>query len=83
MSRNHVHLSEDTSTATKVGQRYGTPKVLRVKALEMSKDGYDFYLSENNVWLTDEVPPKYIEVDWEAKPLTKKQLDEWGKVILD
>lgn len=64
MNRNHVHLSSDITTASKVGQRYGTPKVLRIKALDMVKDGYDFYCSENNVWLTDSVLSKYIEIDW-------------------
>ena len=64
MNRNHVHLSDNMATATQVGQRYGYPTVLRIKALEMSKDGHDFFLSDNNVWLTDSVPTKYIEVDW-------------------
>jgi len=28
----------------------------------MAKDGFQFYLSENKVWLTDVVAPRYIEV---------------------
>ena len=28
----------------------------------MTDDGFKFYLSENGVWLTDNVPTKYIEV---------------------
>ena len=64
MNRNHVHLSSTLDTAIKVGQRHGTPKVLRVKAREMKKDGFSFFLSENKVWLTNEVPVKYIEVNW-------------------
>lgn len=61
MSRQHVHLSKDKETATKVGSRRGVPQILTVRSGAMHRDGYTFYLSENNVWLTDEVPPKYIE----------------------
>lgn len=64
MNRNHVHLSSDLATATKVAQRYGKPKILRVKASEMVQDGLDFFCSDNGVWLTDSVPAKYIEIDW-------------------
>lgn len=61
MSRQHVHLSKDRETATKVGSRRGVPQILTVRSGEMFKDGFKFYLSENNVWLTDQVPAKYIE----------------------
>jgi putative RNA 2'-phosphotransferase len=58
--RNYVHLSTDIDTATKVGIRYDKPIVLKVSALEMNKNGFLFYLSENNVWLTDFVPNDYL-----------------------
>ena len=61
MSRQHVHLSKDKETALKVGSRRGKPIILSVRAKEMQEDGFKFYLSENNVWLTDHVPAKYIE----------------------
>ena len=61
MSRQQVHLSKDSETATNVGSRRGVPQILTVRSGEMFKDGFKFYLSENNVWLTDEVPAKYIE----------------------
>lgn len=64
MKRNHVHLSENPEVASKVGERHGYPKILRIKAEEMSKKGIKFYLSENNVWLTDLVPPEFIEFSW-------------------
>lgn len=60
-SRQHVHLSKDKETAIKVGGRRGIPQILKVKSGEMFKDGFKFYLSENNVWLTDNVPNRYIE----------------------
>lgn len=60
-SRQYVHLSPDVETAVKVGQRRGRPVVLQVAAGRMHEDGYRFYLSENGVWLTKEVPPPYIK----------------------
>ncbi len=60
-SRQHVHLSSDRETATKVGSRRGRPIILSVNTIQMFQDGYTFYLSENKVWLTDHVPSKYIE----------------------
>ncbi len=59
--RQHVHLSPDAPTARKVGQRHGEPVVLRIRSDEMCADGYEFFLSENGVWLTGEVPPRYID----------------------
>lgn len=58
--RHHVHLSVDAQTATKVGQRRGTPIVLVIESGRMFRDGHEFFLSENGVWLTDAVPPAYI-----------------------
>ncbi len=58
--RRHVHLSADVDTATKVGQRHGKPVVLRVEAGKMSQVGFSFYLSANNVWLTEHVPVQYL-----------------------
>ena len=59
-SRLYVHLSKDRDTAIKVGERHGKPVLYIVKAAEMYKDGYKFYLSKNGVWLTKEVPAKYL-----------------------
>ncbi|MDR1976853.1 MAG: RNA 2'-phosphotransferase [Campylobacteraceae bacterium] len=60
ISRQYVHLSFDEQTALTVGQRHGKPIVLKIKAKEMSESGYKFYLSENDVWLTKNVPSGYI-----------------------
>lgn len=66
MARHHVHLSADIETALKVGQRHGRAVVLVVAALKMQSDGYQFYLSENGVWLVDSVPWRYLEQMSEA-----------------
>lgn len=62
MSRQHVHLSKDKATAEKVGSRRGIPVILTIRSGQMHRDGIVFYLSENGVWLTDEVPMKYIDL---------------------
>lgn len=59
-NRHHVHLSADPDTARAVGQRYGKPIVLKVKAAEMHKAGFEFYCSDNGVWLCHAVPTQYI-----------------------
>lgn len=59
-SRLYVHLSKDEETAVKVGKRHGKPVLYIVKAGKMYKDGYKFYLSKNGVWLTKEVPVRYL-----------------------
>ncbi|WP_212832416.1 RNA 2'-phosphotransferase [Catellatospora sp. TT07R-123] len=59
-SRHHVHLSADAQTAHKVGSRHGAPVILVVAAAAMADDGHHFYRSANDVWLTDEVPARYL-----------------------
>lgn len=63
MERLYVHLSTDVETATNVGKRHGTPVIFKVNAEQMQKDGYDFFQSVNGVWLTKEVPTKYLELN--------------------
>jgi putative RNA 2'-phosphotransferase len=59
-SRQHVHLSPDAATAVNVGRRHGKPVVLEVLASEMHRQGHQFFLSANGVWLTGHVPPEYL-----------------------
>ena len=64
MNRLHVHLSSDKTVAYSVGKRYSKykePIILEIDSASMYTDGYKFYLSENGVWLTDNVPLKYIK----------------------
>lgn len=59
-ARQYVHLSADIETATKVGKRHGELVIFKINSVQMYKDGYKFFLSENKVWLTDYVPIKYL-----------------------
>lgn len=63
MKRHHVHLSDNLETAWAVASRHRreTPIILVVDAAAMSKDKYDFFKSENEVWLVDSVPCSYIQ----------------------
>jgi putative RNA 2'-phosphotransferase len=60
MQRTHVHLSADIETAQKVGSRRGKPVIITVQSDQMYKDRFQFFLSENGVWLTNHVPSAYI-----------------------
>ena len=61
MDRHHVHLTESVQTAKSVGTRYGELVLLKVRSRDMHEQGYKFFLSDNNVWLTEHVPVEYLE----------------------
>jgi len=69
MQRHAVHLSVDQRTAINVAKRHGKPIVLTIDSEKMHNDGYEFFLSTNNVWLTKFVPQEYIKI---TKERTKK-----------
>lgn len=58
--RQHVHLSTDINTAINVGSRYGKPVVLTIDSEKMHSNGYQFFISDNHVWLTEYVPNEYL-----------------------
>ncbi|HIE02471.1 MAG TPA: RNA 2'-phosphotransferase [Thiotrichaceae bacterium] len=60
--RHHVHLSKDIQTASKVGKRHGQLVILAIEAKTMHETGYPFYLSDNGVYLVEEIPPRYFQV---------------------
>ena len=61
-NRRHVHLSGDVDTARRVGARHGFPVILHVDTARMRADGAVFYRSDNGVWLTGPVAPRYLRV---------------------
>ncbi|WP_067698639.1 RNA 2'-phosphotransferase [Nocardia jejuensis] len=60
MRRHDVHLSALHDTAVRVGSRRGKPVVLTVDSAAMQRDGYEFRVSTNGVWLVAGVPPDYL-----------------------
>ena len=59
-SRLYVHLSSDKETVKKVGSRHGRPVIYEIDCRQMAADGYHFFESANHVWLTKEVPVRYL-----------------------
>jgi putative RNA 2'-phosphotransferase len=59
-ARQQVHLSVDEATAHRVGQRHGKPAILKVEARRMHAEGFKFFVADNGVWLTDQVPPEFL-----------------------
>jgi putative RNA 2'-phosphotransferase len=62
MSRHHVHLTTNLSTAHQVGGRRGKSIIFGVNAVLMESNGHDFYRTANDVWLVDAVPPEYLRL---------------------
>jgi len=60
MDRPHVHLFHDPRDAHVIGQRHGKHVILEVASRLMASHDFKFYLAENGVWLTDTVPPDYL-----------------------
>lgn len=60
--RHAVHLSSSRFSALEVGARRGEAAILVIKAGEMSRQGYSFQVSANDVWLTEAVPAPFIRV---------------------
>lgn len=61
MQRQHVHLSARAETAHQVGSRHGKPVILEVAAGRMDQAGFHFFLSDNGVWLTEQVPVEFLQ----------------------
>ena len=59
-SRQHVHLSSDYNTAYNVGKRHGKPYIIKVLSGKMGKDRKKFYISKNEVWLSDDLETEYL-----------------------
>ena len=63
MKRQYVHLSTDIDMATLVGKRRdANPIIIEIDAKAASNDGIKFYIGNDNVWLCDKMPAKYIKV---------------------
>jgi putative RNA 2'-phosphotransferase len=61
MSRHHVHLSQDKETAEQVASRRETENViLIIDSGKMYEEHFEFFKSDNGVWLTDHVPNRFI-----------------------
>lgn len=63
--RQYVHLSIDTETALIVGKRRDdNPVLLEINAKQAYADGVSFYIGNDKVWLSDNIPSKYIKIKY-------------------
>lgn len=62
MARHHVHLSVDKETALKVGARHGKPTIFVINTAAMLENNFEFFVSANDVWLTETVPPQFLSL---------------------
>lgn len=67
MNRQHVHMYDESKLeiATKSGGRRKKCKktiIIEIESKQMYNDGFKFYKSDNDVYLTDLVPVKYIRI---------------------
>lgn len=61
MRRHYVHLSPDPETAGVVGgRRSETPVIIEVRAGQAHAEGLAFYRGNDQVWLSDAVPARYL-----------------------
>lgn len=68
-SRNHVHWTKNIMLATKrAEQRKNQTKseavFIVLDGKKYMSDGNKIYVSENEVYLTDEVPAKYLRIEY-------------------
>lgn len=63
MLRQYVHLSPKLDVATIVAKRYcEKPIILKVASKQAFEDGYEFYFANDKVWLSNDLPIKYISL---------------------
>lgn len=60
--RNFVHLSETMDMAKQVGTRHGSPVVLSIDIEAMIRAGCKFYKAQKGIWLTGDIPSKFLKV---------------------
>lgn len=61
--RQYVHLSEDIEIAKNVGKRHdNTPIILRINSASAYSDGILFFYGNEGIWLSNDIPPQYLEI---------------------
>ncbi len=60
MQRQFVHLSATIEMAKSVGSRHGKPIIIEIETEGLVNDGWRFYQTSDNVWLTTDIPSKYL-----------------------
>jgi putative RNA 2'-phosphotransferase len=58
--RRFVHLTNDLASAFAIGGRHGASVVIVIDTAAMHADGLQFYPMTRMIWLTETVPPQYL-----------------------
>ncbi|KIR03510.1 RNA:NAD 2'-phosphotransferase [Lachnospiraceae bacterium TWA4] len=61
MERHAVHLHTEKMAWQSAKRWHLIPVVLKIDAEKMCNDGYQFGISENDVWCVEKIPIQYIE----------------------
>ena len=63
--RQYVHLSTTREKALEVARRKGKqPVILTIHAMQAFEAGIQFYTGNDMVWLADEIPPDFFEMEF-------------------
>jgi putative RNA 2'-phosphotransferase len=65
MDRYFLHLTTDREYALRVGEAKGNACLWSVKAQQAFESGIIFRKANSHVWLTSEIPPKFLSVEAE------------------
>lgn len=60
--RQYLHLSENIEMAREVGQRHGNPFIIEIETKKLIENGWEFFKTEESVWLTSNIPLKYLNL---------------------
>lgn len=64
--RQYVHLSDTKEMALEVGKRHGKPFLIEIDTEELIENGWVFFKTEQNVWLTLNIPVQFLYFEpWE------------------
>ena len=63
MSRQYVHLSDNTDLAYTVGKRYDNdPIIIKVLAQKAWQNNIKFYCGNEDTWLSENIPFEFLEI---------------------
>ncbi len=64
MKRQFVHLSVTRELALRVAERRQGPSIIiRVYAQDAAASGINFYLTGDNIWLSEPVPSEFLQIE--------------------
>ncbi|WOI21946.1 RNA 2'-phosphotransferase [Nonlabens ulvanivorans] len=80
-SRQYVHLTDSIEMAKKIGSRHGKPILFEIDAISLIKDGWSFYRTEQNVWLTTDIPVSYVSLPPFDFNLNQERIDYFSRQL--